>query len=129
MPLVFFDTETTGTDRTFDQILQFAAVMTDENFEEEDRFDIRCRLLPHIVPSPGAMRVTGVTVAQLVDRSLPSHYQMVAHVRKKFLEYSLATFLGYNNHRLRRAPAQAGVLPEPLPLLISRIRVEIAAPT
>lgn len=96
MPLVFFDTETTGTDRTFDQILQFAAVMTDENFEEEDRFNIRCRLLPHIVPSPSAMRVTGVTVAHLVDRSLPSHYQMVAHVRKKFLEYSPATFLGYN---------------------------------
>lgn len=96
MPLVFFDTETTGTDRMFDQILQFAAVMTDENFEEKDRFDIRCQLLPHIVPSPGAMDVTGVTVAQLVDHSLPSHYQMVAHIREKFLEYSPATFLGYN---------------------------------
>ena len=96
MPLVFFDTETTGTDKTFDQILQFAAVMTDENFKEEDRFDVRCRLLPHVVPSLGAMRVTGVTVAQLVDRFLPSHYEMVARVREKFLKWSPATFLGYN---------------------------------
>ena len=96
MPLVFFDTETTGTDTTFDQILQFAAVMTDEDFEEKDRFDVRCRLLPHVVPSSNAMRVTGVTVAQLVDRSLSSHYEMVARVRGKFLEWSPATFLGWN---------------------------------
>lgn len=96
MPLVFFDTETTGTDRSFDQILQFAAVMTDDEFHEQDRFDLRCRLLPHIVPSPGAMRVTGVTVDQLEDVSLPSHYKMIGEVRRKFLEWSPATFLGYN---------------------------------
>lgn len=96
MPLVFFDAETTGTDTEFDQIIQFSAVMTDENFEEVDRFDVRCRLLPHIVPSPGAMRVAGVTVAQIVDARLPSHYEMIVRVRGKFLEWAPATFLGYN---------------------------------
>ncbi len=30
MSFVFYDTETTGTDTTFDQILQFAAILTDE---------------------------------------------------------------------------------------------------
>ena len=29
MNLSFYDTETTGTDTTFDQILQFAAILTD----------------------------------------------------------------------------------------------------
>ena len=46
---VFYDTETTGTDTAFDQILQFAAIRTDDNMRELDRFEIRCRLLPHIV--------------------------------------------------------------------------------
>jgi len=65
MPYVFYDTETTGTETAFDQILQFAAIKTDDEFVELDRFDIRCRLLPHVVPSPGALRVTKVTPAML----------------------------------------------------------------
>ena len=48
---VFYDTETTGTDTVFDQILQFAAILTDDNMRELDRFEIRCRLLPHVVPA------------------------------------------------------------------------------
>ena len=36
---VFYDTETTGTDTAFDQILQFAAIRTDENLRELDRFE------------------------------------------------------------------------------------------
>ncbi len=46
MPYVFYDTETTGTETAFDQILQFAAIRTDDDLNEVDRFDIRCRLLP-----------------------------------------------------------------------------------
>ena len=65
MSLVFYDTETTGTETFFDQILQFAAIRTDANLNEIDRFEVRCRLLPHVVPAPGAMRVTGVRAAQL----------------------------------------------------------------
>ena len=43
---VFYDTETTGTNRDFDQILQFAAILTDERLNEVDRFEIRCRCRP-----------------------------------------------------------------------------------
>ena len=35
MRFVFYDTETTGLQTAFDQILQFAAICTDENFEED----------------------------------------------------------------------------------------------
>ncbi len=60
MAFVFYDTEMTGSDPYGDQILQFAAIRTDDDLNPVDRFDIRCRLLPHIVPSPGALLVTGV---------------------------------------------------------------------
>ena len=97
MGFVFYDTETTGKDTWFDQILQFGAIKTDVEFNEIDRFEIRCRLLPHIVPSPGAMRVTGVRATQLTDASLCSHYEMVRAIRAKLLSWSPATFIGYNS--------------------------------
>ena len=97
MSFVFYDTETTGVDTTFGQILQFAAVRTDENFRELDRFEIRSRLMPHVVASPGAMRVTRVSAQALSDPETPSHYQMTSAIRQKLLEWSPATFIGYNS--------------------------------
>ena len=67
MPYVFYDTETTGTKTAFDQILQFAAIKTDDDLNELGRLTIRCRLLPHIVPSAGALLATRVTPAMLTD--------------------------------------------------------------
>jgi exodeoxyribonuclease I len=103
MSLVFYDTETTGTDTFFDQILQFAAVRTDADLNEIDRFEIRCRLLPHVVPAPEAMLVTGVNVSKLTDPSFPSHYEMVRAVRAKLLSWSPALFLGWNSIRFDEA--------------------------
>lgn len=97
MGFVFYDTETTGTDTSFDQILQFAAIHTDPDLNELDRFEIRCRLLPGVVAAPGAMQVTGVRASQLSDQALPSHYEMMCRIREKLLEWSPSTFLGYNS--------------------------------
>jgi exodeoxyribonuclease I len=108
MGFVFYDTETTGTDTSFDQILQFAAIHSDFQLNELERFEIRCRLLPHIVPAPGAMRVTNVEAARLFDASLPSHYEMTCRIRDRLLAWSPALFIGYNSlqfdeHLLRQA--------------------------
>lgn len=108
MSLVFYDTETTGLDAPFGQILQFAAIRTDENLKDLERFEIRCRLMPHIVPAPTAMQVTGITVAQLTDESLPSHYQMVCAIHNKLKSWSPSNFAGFNSidfdeHFLRQA--------------------------
>ncbi|HEV2352067.1 MAG TPA: exonuclease domain-containing protein [Terriglobia bacterium] len=97
MPLIFYDTETTGTEIFFDQILQFAAIQTDETLTETDRFAIRSRLLPHLVPAPGAVRVTGVTVAELSNPLSPSHYEMVRLIHEKLLSWSPALFIGWNS--------------------------------
>lgn len=97
MSFVFYDTETTGISAPFDQILQFAAIRTDSDFNEIERFEIRCRLLPYVVPAPGAMHTTKITVAQLTDPLLPSHYEMVRKIREKFLSWSPCIFVGYNS--------------------------------
>src|SRR5580704_16440784 len=74
---VFYDCETTGVNRSFDQILQFAAAAVDDELRELDRFEVRSRLLPHIAPSVTAIRANRISVRQLTDENLPSHYQMV----------------------------------------------------
>src|ERR1700760_3892055 len=108
MSLVFYDTETTGTSAPFDQILQFAAILTDADFKELDRFEMRCRVQPHIVPAPMAMLVTKVKASQVFNNELPSHYEMWCALQKKLLSWTPATFVGWNSidfdeHLLRQA--------------------------
>ena len=96
---VFYDTETTGLNRDFDQILQFAAILTDDALKEVDRFNIRCRCRPWIVPAPMALKVTGVRPERLADPSLPSLYEMMGAVRERLEQWSPALFVGYNTIR------------------------------
>ncbi|WP_071691551.1 exonuclease domain-containing protein [Nioella sediminis] len=96
MNFIFYDTETTGTDTAFDQILQFAAILTDAELNELDRFETRCRLLPHVIPAPGALLATRVTPTMLTDPSLPSHYEMMLQIAEKLRAWSPAIFTGYN---------------------------------
>ncbi len=108
MSFVFYDTETTGKNTTFDQILQFGAIKSDDQLRELERFEIRCRVLPDVAVSPGAMRVTGVSVEQLTDPSLFSHFEMVRAIREKLEAWSPAVFIGHNSlgfdeHLLRQA--------------------------
>ena len=97
MAFIFYDTETTGINVYFDQILQFAAILTDDNLVEVERFEIRSRLLPHTVASPGAMNVTNVTAAQLHQPGYPSHYEMICQIRDKLLDWEPAQFIGHNS--------------------------------
>ena len=108
MGFVFYDTETTGTNTSFDQILQFAAIKTDHELDELERFEIRCRILPDIVPSPGAVLITGVGPSRFTDSALPSHYEMVRKIKAKLDEWTPAVFLGhyslsFDEHLLRQA--------------------------
>ncbi|MGQ2943699.1 MAG: exonuclease domain-containing protein [Blastomonas fulva] len=112
MGFVFYDTETTGTSTSFDQILQFAAIHTDDNLNEIDRFEIRCRLMPHIVPSPGALCVTRISIEQITDPTLPSHYEMICAIRAKLAAWSPSIFTGWNTlsfdeHLVRQALYQS----------------------
>lgn len=72
---VFYDFETSGISPAFDQPLQFAAIITDESLKELAPVDIRCRIAPHVLPSPYAMDVTGVAPEQLLDTNLQNYFE------------------------------------------------------
>ena len=97
MSFVIYDLETTGLKRGFDQIVQFAAVITDERLNPIDRVHLRCRLMPHVIPSPEALNVTGLRIEQLTDPSLPSHYEMVTDIRRILESVGPTLYLGYNS--------------------------------
>ncbi|WID95167.1 exonuclease domain-containing protein [Bosea vestrisii] len=94
---VFFDTETTGLRKGFDQIVHFAAIRTDHELNEIDRFEARSRLQPHVVPHPKALLTNGLPIAALLDPNLPSHYAMTCAIARKIAEWSPAIFVGYNS--------------------------------
>ncbi|AGT07391.1 exonuclease domain-containing protein [Paracoccus aminophilus] len=99
MSFVFFDTETTGLRRGFDQIIHFAAILTDANLNEVARFETRSRLQPHVLPHPLAMHVNGLPIERLIDTNLPSHYSMVGDIRRTLMSWSPAIFVGFNSIR------------------------------
>jgi exodeoxyribonuclease I len=99
MGFVFFDTETTGLRHGFDQIVHFAAIRTDNDLNEVDRFEARSRLLPHVVPHPNALLTNGLSIERLTDKGLPTNYEMVSLIRRKLLSWSPSIFVGYNSIR------------------------------
>lgn len=97
MSLVFYATRTSGTSTNFDQILDFAAIRTDANFGEIERFSAQSRLRAHIVPSPNALLASGLTIGRVNDASLASHYDMVRVIREQLMAWSPSTFVGFKS--------------------------------
>ena len=64
---VFYDLETTGINPAFDQILQFAAVKTDLDFNEIERYQYRLKLRRDVVPQPGALIVNRLNVDMILN--------------------------------------------------------------
>ena len=97
MGFVFYDLETTGISPQFDQPLQFAAIRTDEYFTEIERVNLRCRLAPHIIPTPQALTLTGVTPAQITDPTLPTLFEFTQGIVELTERWAPATWVGYNS--------------------------------
>jgi exodeoxyribonuclease-1 len=96
MKYIFYDTETTGLEPAFNQILQFAALEADEDLNEVDCINIRCRILPYIVPSPGALLVTKMSPKDLVSSNY-SHLQMIYEIRNWVAKKCPCIFIGHNS--------------------------------
>ena len=96
MNYVVYDFETTGRNSIWDQIIQVGAILVNENFEEMDRFELRCRLRPGLIPEPGALIVNKTTPDMLRSTNL-SQYKFILQLNNKFKQWSPATFVGYNS--------------------------------
>ncbi len=69
MSYLFYDLETTGLNKCFDQVLQFAAIRTDEDFNEIDRHEIFIKLNLDVIPSPQAMMVHQLDLSDIQSGS------------------------------------------------------------
>ena len=94
--LVFYDFETCSSNVSYGQIIQAAAVLVNDDFQELDRYEGRCKLSPGIVPEAMALLVNKTTPKMLKETNL-SHYQMIRQLTDKFKQWKNSTFIGYNS--------------------------------
>ncbi len=96
MNLVIWDVESSGAITAFSSIIEIGAILVDENFNEKERFNLRCRLPEGEIPQAMALIVNKTSIKQLSQVNL-SHYQMLSEVEKIFKRWSPAIFLGWSN--------------------------------
>lgn len=96
MNFVFYDLETTGKNKDWSQIIQFGAIYLNQNFEELDRFEIKCRLKVGVVPEPEALIVNNTSIENLRSYNY-SHYELIKSIKDKIEQWSPAYFFGYNS--------------------------------
>lgn len=68
---LFYDIETSGLNKCFDQVLQFAAIRTDLDFNELERHEIFVRLSPDTIPSPQAILTHQISIQQMLSTGIP----------------------------------------------------------
>ena len=73
---VFYDFETSSSNKSWGQIIQVGAILTNDNLEELDRYEARCRLSPSIIPEAMALIVNKSSPKMLKEANL-SHYEMI----------------------------------------------------
>ena len=96
MNYVFYDLETTGRSSAWDQIIQVAAILTDESLKIIEKYEEKCRINSYCIPNPEAILVNKISIGTLLNTNI-SHYQLMVNLKKKFLEWSPAVFIGYNS--------------------------------
>ena len=93
---VFYDFETCSSNVSYGQIIEAAAVLVNDDLQELDRYEGRCRLSPGIIPEAMALIVNKSSVAMLKNTNL-SHYQMIKQMMEKFNQWKNSVFFGYNS--------------------------------
>ena len=93
---VFYDFETSSSNKHWGQIIQIGAILTNDNLDELDRFDVRCRLSPGIIPEAMALIVNKTSPAMLKKSNL-SHYEMIRQFVETLKKWGKATYIGFNS--------------------------------
>ena len=93
---VFYDFETSSSNKYWGQIIQIGAILTNDNFDELDRYDARCRLSPGIIPEAMALIVNKSSPKMLKGSNL-SHYEMIREFVETLKRWGKATYIGFNS--------------------------------
>ena len=96
MNLAIWDIESSNANTDFGSIIEIGGILVDENFEEKDRFNLRCRLPEGEIPQAMAL-IVNKTGLDLLTKANLSHYQMLGEVEKIFKKWSPAIFIGWSN--------------------------------
>jgi len=93
---VFYDFETSSSNKYWGQIIQIGAVLTNDNLDELDRFDARCRLSPGIIPEAMAL-IVNKTSPSMLKKSNLSHYEMIRQFVETLKRWGKANYIGFNS--------------------------------
>ncbi len=91
---LFYDIETTGLSRAFDQILEFAAIRTDTDLNEIGSFKASLRLREDVVPSPGAILVNRIRTQRFSTGR--REYEAILDIHRE-VNRPGTTSIGYNS--------------------------------
>lgn len=91
---LFYDIETTGLHKAFDQVLQFACIRTDLHFQEKERHTFTVKLNRDVVPSPGAV-ITHLMTPQQTQQATLNECEALQKIHA-LLNTPGTTSLGYN---------------------------------
>ncbi len=91
--LLFYDIETTGLNKCFDQVLQFAAIRTDLELNELSRHEIRIKLNPDVIPSPHAILTHHIGYQAMAQGQ--NEYEAIQEIHR-LLNQPGTLSLGYN---------------------------------
>jgi exodeoxyribonuclease-1 len=90
---LFYDIETTGLNKSFDQVLQFAAIRTDLSLNELERHEIKIKLNPDMIPAPRALITHHIGIAESLEGV--SEYQGITAIHQILNEPGTIS-VGYN---------------------------------
>ena len=90
---LFYDIETTGLSKAFDQVLQFAAIRTDRRLNEIDRHAVTVKLRPDVVPSPTAVLTNRISVTEFSEGLCEYEASEQIH---RLMNQPGTTSIGYN---------------------------------
>ena len=93
---VFYDFETSSSNKFWGQIIQIGAVLTNDKLEEKDRYEARCRLSPGIIPEAMSL-IVNKSSPKILKTSNLSHYQMIRQFVETLKRWGKATYIGFNS--------------------------------
>ena len=90
---VFYDFETSSSNKFWGQIIQIGAILTNDKLEELDRYEARSRLSPGIIPEAMSL-IVNKSSPKILKSSNLSHYQMVRQFIDTLKKWGKATYIG-----------------------------------